>query len=95
MDDLKEKEGNSKSLRISFLKLKVDFEAYCGNEEETKEAIRSSYQENHYLLDPHTAVAYACYQKRNKKEKKTLLVATASPAEVPGDGVRGVRYSSR
>ena len=82
MDDLKEK-GKFEVPSNILSKLKVDFEAYCGNEEETKEAIRSSYQENHYLLDPHTAVAYACYQKRNKKEKKTLLVATASPLKFP------------
>ena len=82
MENLKEK-GRFEVPASILSKLQENFEAYYGEEEETEEAIRDCYQENHYLLDPHTAVAYACYQKRNQKEKKTLLVATASSLKFP------------
>lgn len=61
--------------------LQEDFLAYSSNEEETSKAIQSCYQEDHYLLDPHTAVAYASYRKSGLS--KALIVSTASPFKFP------------
>jgi threonine synthase len=68
---------DSKTLGV----LQRDFLAYSAGEEETRSAIKSSYQEGHYLIDPHTAVGYAVYKKSGLK--KVLLVATASPFKFP------------
>jgi threonine synthase len=61
--------------------LQDDFLAYSSNEEETSKAIRASYEEEKYLLDPHTAVAYAAYRKSSLG--KALIVSTASPFKFP------------
>lgn len=49
------------------------------NEAEVTQAIRDLYDSaDHYLVDPHTAVAYAALQKIGV-ERPTLVVSTASP----------------
>lgn len=52
-------------------------------EEETVSAITKCYNENKYLIDPHTAVAYDVYNKGVKNGLKTLIVSTASPYKFP------------
>ncbi len=55
-------------------------------EDETLSAINEVYQNNNYLIDTHTAVAYAVYQKYIEKEKdstKTIIASTASPLKFP------------
>lgn len=80
MKDLKEK----KEFTIEEDKLanmRETFSAYCCDEEETKKTIASCYQEHHYLLDPHSAVAFQCamqYQME-KSDRHCLIIATASP----------------
>jgi len=77
---LKEKgtfQVDAKTLEV----LQKDFLAFSANEDETRFAIQSSYQEGHYLIDPHTAVGYAVYKKSSLK--KALVVATASPFKFP------------
>jgi threonine synthase len=66
-------------------KLQQDFVAYSADEKETDQAIRDCFHKNHYLLDPHTAVGYACSKKYCKENKalKVLVVATASPLKFP------------
>lgn len=59
-----------------------DFYADCASGEETAERIRELYEKTGYVLDPHTAVASAVYEKYKKAsgdEKKTVIVSTASP----------------
>lgn len=54
---------------------------YAG-EEETAAAIRGTYREAGYLIDPHTAVARAVYDKyraATRDPAKAVIVATASP----------------
>ncbi len=60
----------------------TDFSAAYSTEEETVKAIKKAYDELRYLIDPHTAVAYDCYNKLKVKEK-TLIVSTASPYKFP------------
>ncbi len=58
------------------------FDASFTTEEETMLAINKAFKELNYLIDPHTAVAYDCYNKLDKKAK-TLIVSTASPYKFP------------
>lgn len=54
--------------------------------EETLDCMKKVYDEEHYLLDPHTAVAYQVYQnyvKETKDTTMTLLVSTAHPFKFP------------
>lgn len=63
-----------------------DFKSYYCNESNTKETIKNVFEENNYLIDPHTAVAYyVCekYQNENNCNNKALIVSTASPYKFP------------
>ncbi|MCI1964637.1 MAG: threonine synthase [Oscillospiraceae bacterium] len=54
---------------------------FCGDDE-TREEIRSLYETNQYLCDPHTAVAARVYEKYRSKtgdDTQTVIVSTASP----------------
>ena len=51
-------------------------------EEETEEEIRRRFEEDAYVIDPHTAVASAVYGKYKKETgdtTRTVIVSTASP----------------
>lgn len=59
-----------------------DFEVGFATEEETRDCIRSIYQETGYVTDTHTAVAaHVCGQYRGKSgdSGKCVVVSTASP----------------
>ena len=47
-------------------------------EDEVLDAISEMYEKNNYLMDTHTAVAYAVYKKIGDKTP-TLIASTASP----------------
>jgi len=62
-------------------KIKDTFSAGCADDERTKAVIREVYEKEDYVLDPHTAVAWAVaedYSKANKGRCVTVL-STASP----------------
>ena len=62
-------------------KIKDTFSAGCADDERTKAVIREVYEKEDYVLDPHTAVAWAVaedYSKANKGRCVTDL-STASP----------------
>ena len=61
-----------------------DFVGIYACEEEVKEAIKEVYDNDHYLIDPHTAVAYIASKKYDTKHKKVIL-ATASPYKFSKD----------
>jgi threonine synthase len=66
----------------------LDFFGGYATEAETARAIREVFVSSGYLIDPHTAVAYAVYQKFRSQtgdETKAVVVATASPFKFPGD----------
>ncbi len=59
-----------------------DFHGGFADEKETAERIRSIYEDTGYVLDTHTAVASAVYQKyaaETGDKTKTVIASTASP----------------
>jgi threonine synthase len=59
-----------------------DFYGAYSSEVETKEGIYQVYDNDDYLIDTHTAVAYAAYNKYHDNtgdELKSVIVSTASP----------------
>lgn len=59
-----------------------DFFAQYATDEETAKTINAVFNESGYLLDTHTAVAYAVYKKYKESAddaKKTVIASTASP----------------
>lgn len=74
--------SKEKVLNLEILKSQKDFYAYFCDESETKATIKKVYEEDKYLIDPHTAVAYNCMNKYKKDitdDTYMLLVSTASP----------------
>jgi threonine synthase len=59
-----------------------DFYGGFVSQEESRQCIKEVFEKSKYLIDPHTAVAYAVYKKYIKEtgdKTKTVIVATASP----------------
>ncbi len=59
-----------------------DFYGNYASEQETAQRIKELYEDTGYVIDTHTAVASAVYQKYKKEtgdERKTVIVSTASP----------------
>lgn len=60
-----------------------DFYGNYASETETAQTIRSLYEETGYIIDTHTAVAAAVYEKykteTNDADTKTVIASTASP----------------
>jgi len=65
--------------------MKIQLEDFYGNyasEEETAKVIKYLYESTGYIIDTHTAVAAAVYDKYKKEtndEKQAVIVSTASP----------------
>lgn len=65
-----------------------DFYGEYSTEEETFKAIKDMYTKENYIMDTHTAVAYASYCKyvnNTQDNKKTVIVSTASPYKFSKD----------
>lgn len=57
-------------------------------EEQTADAIRTVWEQEHYLMDPHTAVGFhvlQAYQSETGDQTKTVLLSTASPFKFSSD----------
>jgi threonine synthase len=75
-----------------------DFYGGFANEENVIRSIKQLYDEENYLMDTHTAVAYDVnkrYVNENKDNSKALIVSTASPYKFTGAvmGAINNRYS--
>lgn len=60
----------------------TDFYGNYADEQETADRIKTLYEKTGYVIDTHTAVASAVYQKYRKEtmdETKTVIASTASP----------------
>lgn len=75
-----------------------DFKGYFTNEAETLHMIKTCFNRYNYLLDPHTAVAYHCYNQYlcdTNDNRKTLLLSTASPYKFPNTIAQALNLDSR
>ena len=69
-------------------KIKAEFSAYCCDEENCMETIKSTFDKYSYLCDPHTAVAVKAahmYLDENGKGLKNIVASTASPYKFASD----------
>ena len=80
MQDLNEK--GVYSLNEEERSFMEEFIGFYADENQTLKSIKTAFDENNYLIDPHTAVAFYCY-KNLKMDSKTLIVSTASPYKFP------------
>lgn len=65
----------------------------CANDVMTLEEIGRRFKQDHYLMDPHTAVASAVlkeYRMKNNDSTPTVLVSTASPYKFSRDVLIGI-----
>ncbi len=84
MDSLRQR--GSYILDLDPALLQEEFWADFADEEETAEAIRQMYTAYHYVMDPHTAVAYSVAEKDGKETgdaRPMVIVSTASPYKFP------------
>ena len=68
--------------------LKDIFFGGCASDEKTRETIRRYWKEEHYLLDPHTAVAASVaqdFRQETGDASPLLIVSTASPYKFAAD----------
>ncbi|OGO77209.1 MAG: threonine synthase [Clostridiales bacterium GWB2_37_7] len=71
----------------------MDFYGDYSSEAEVFEAIKQLYQDENYIIDTHTAVAYSVYQKYRKKTgdaTPTIIASTASPFKFGKDVSRAI-----
>ncbi|WP_419869955.1 threonine synthase [Chryseobacterium sp. CT-SW4] len=69
----------------NFRELKDQLSGYSVNDEETLATISKVFKEDHYLLEPHGAVAYHALESylENHPEKKGIILETAHPVKFP------------
>ena len=80
MAELKD-QGNYQASKTLMEKADL-FYAGTADEIQTAQSIKNIFDETHYLMDPHTAVAnkvYEDYLKETRDATKTVIVSTASP----------------
>ena len=65
-------------------RIRTDFGAACADDETAAAQIRALFEEQGYLCDPHTAVAFSA-AVRNKGEAPMVVLSTASPFKFPKD----------
>ena len=69
------------------------FWAECADNKDTLIEIRRRFNEDHYLMDPHTAVAghvLRQYRMQENDPTPTVILATASPYKFSADVLRGI-----
>ena len=66
--------------------IQESFDAGCCDENETAAAIGNVWQEEKYLLDPHTAVAWHVMEQKKPSAEgcPQVVLSTASPYKFPG-----------
>jgi len=80
MEDLKS--AGKYGIRDKFPELRADFDAEYANWDDCSKKIHDLYENVGYVIDTHTAVAAAAYDKYLKKHSdntKTVIASTASP----------------
>ncbi len=68
-------------------RIAADFAAGYAGEEKTLETIREVFEKYHYLMDPHTAVAYRVGEEQKESglaaDRPLVVLSTASPYKFP------------
>lgn len=78
------------------LELKRLIKASSISDKQTVQTIKKVYKKYHYLLDPHSAVAWAAAEKVTKAKGPTLLLSTASPLKFADEIFKstGIKFDS-
>lgn len=66
----------------------LNIKGQWANQKETNDAIKDMFESSGYVVDTHTAVAYAAYKKYKAEtgdNTKTVIVSTASPYKFTKD----------
>ena len=64
--------------------IRESFDCGCADDGEAAEQIHTCFAKEHYLCDPHTAVAFRV-AGRNRTEAPMVVLSTASPFKFPRD----------
>lgn len=75
-------EGGQYTITASMTERLNDFYGNYADQNETAEAIKAVFENEGYLMDPHTAVGYKVlekYRQATKDKTKTVVISTASP----------------
>jgi len=64
-------------------KIQQQFCAYCCDDAETKASIRAVWEQQHYLCDTHTAVAWKAARDFGRDKGPCVILSTASPYKFP------------
>ena len=73
------------------------FRGYYASEEEVSDTIGRVWKDHHYLIDPHTAVAWCCagkYLSDRGSVRKMAVLSTASPFKFPAAVLNALRQDS-
>ena len=85
MNELKEK-GEYKLDEDIFSAIKESFAAYSFDDEVCKETIKTLYNKDGKIIDPHTSVAYrAAIEYMKDNDEKVVVLSTASPYKFAKD----------
>lgn len=74
-------------------KIKETFDCGCASDEEAAQEIRECFEENGYLMDPHTAVAYYVRKHTKSDAAAQIVLSTASPYKFPCDVLKALGES--
>lgn len=74
--------------------IQQDFACGYVTDQEVLETIGEVYKEHHYLLDPHTAVAYRVMKERGDESVKQVVLATASPYKFLETVAKGIQMEN-
>ena len=88
------KEGGAYSMpEAAMEKIRATFAAGCASDEEAMAAIRRVFEETHYLMDPHTAVAWKAaedYRRDSGDSAACVVLSTASPYKFPASVLKAL-----
>ena len=66
------------------------FSAGFATQKECDAVCGKIWREHHYLIDPHTAVAFAVLEKTGRSGRKCVVLSTASPYKFPAAVLRSI-----
>lgn len=70
--------------------IRAVFSAGYSTQAECDAACAKIWKERHYLIDPHTAVAFAVLEKLGRSGRKCVVLSTASPYKFPAAVLRSI-----